>query len=411
MTLSVVHFSTADNTGGSGRSAYRIHTGLRRLGHQSHMLVGTKDTSDKDIETTHGGGIGRIMDRLAEETTRRLGLQYQYYPSSARILRHPWVTGATIIQLYNSHGGYFSHRLLPALSRIAPIVWRLSDMWPITGHCAYAGSCENWRDGCSPCPDLASYPPLPQDFAGFLWRQKKRLYARSAPTIVAPSSWIEGIAKQSPLFAGCAVHRIPNGLDLSIFRPMDRQAACTILNIDPSKPTLLFSAHVVDDNPRKGSGQLIEALNRLGPLDNVQILLAGIGGENWHGKVPQTVIPLGFLGDDRLIAAANCAADVVLVPSAVENLPNSIIEAMACGRPVVAYDAGGIRDAVVPGDTGLLVPVGNTELLANAIQTIIETVEDRTRMGMNALTAAQQNYDAEVQAKRFESLYQSLARS
>lgn len=408
MTLSVVHFSTADNEGGSGRSAYRIHDGLRRLGHKSHMLVGTKFTNDADVDTVHGGGLGRLTDRVAEEATRRLGLQYLYYPSSRRLLGHPWVVKADIVQLYNTHGGYFSHRLLPALAGRAPVVWRLSDMWSITGHCAYSGACENWRTGCSPCPDLASYPPLPVDVAGMLWRLKKRLYRNSRLTIVAPSSWAERIARESPLFEGCSVHRIPNGLDQMVFRPIEREAACAVLGIDPSRRTILFSAHVVDDNPRKGTGQLIEALNRLGARDDVQILLAGIGGENWRGKVPQHVVPLGFLRDDRLIAAANAAAHVVVAPSVAENLPNSILEAMSCGKPVVAFDAGGIRDAVQSDETGILVPASDVSALAEAVGRLIDDDNTLARMGAAALAVARRDYDGQVQARRFESLYLSL---
>lgn len=406
--LSVLHFSTADNEGGSGRSAYRVHLGLRRLGHVSRMLVGQKGTDDSDVALINGGGWGRLRDRLAEEATRRLGLQYWFYPSAARLTRHPWVRQAQVFQLYNTHGGYFSHRVLPALSRLGPVVWRLSDLWPMTGHCAYPGSCQGWLNGCAPCPDLASYPPLPFDTAGLLWRTKQSLYARSRITVVAPSSWTEQAARQSPLFAGCAVHRIPNGLDLDVFRPIDRQAAAAVLGIDASRTGILFSANVVDDNPRKGSGLLMEALNRLGPRDDVQILLAGIGGERWQGKVPQPVVPLGYLRDDRLIAAANAVADVVAAPSVAENLPNSILEAMACGKPVVAFDAGGIGDAVRHDHTGLLTANGDAAALAAALAALLDDAERRRRLGQAALEHIRDQFDSRRQAQSFADLYSAL---
>ena len=131
MTLSIVHFSTADGEGGSARSAHRIHSALRRRGHRSRMLVKYRVLEDEDVDTVAG-----------------------------------------------------SDRLLPRLGRRAPIVWRLSDMWPMTGHCAYAGSCERWQAGCGRCPDLASYPAIGLDTTGFLWRQKRRLY-RNVPITVA----------------------------------------------------------------------------------------------------------------------------------------------------------------------------------------------------------------------------------
>ena len=408
--LRIVHFSTAENEGGSGRAAYRIHTGLRRLGHVSRMLVGNRTSTDPDVDTVHGGGFRRLQDRLAEEATRRVGLQYLYYPSARRLLSHPWVREAEIIQLYNTHGGYFSHRILPRLSQNAQVVWRLSDMWPVTGHCAYAGACTRWKTGCGKCPDLGSYPALPVDATSLLWRIKKNAYRRTRLTVVAPSRWTETIARESPLFGGARIERIPNGLDLAVFHPIPREHACAVLGVDPSRKSILFSAQIVDDNPRKGSDMLIAALNIMGPRDDIQVLLAGHGGEKWRDQVPQRVVPLGYLSDDRLIAAANAAADVVAVPSSVENFPNTVIEAMACGTPTVAFDAGGIREAVIEGETGLLVKRGDRQGLADALGRIVGDAEMASKLGAAALAHARREFDADIQTRRFETLYRSLAR-
>jgi len=403
-----VHFSTADREGGSARSAYRIHDGLRRRGHRSRMLVGHKVTDDPDVATVSGGGLARRLDDYANCTTARFGLQYQWIPSSRRLLRHHWLKAPDVIQLYNTHGGYFTHRLLPDLARRAPIVWRLSDMWPVTGHCAYAGPCERWRDGCGQCPDLETYPPIGRDTTAWLWRQKQRLYRAAHLTVVAPSSWTEAIARAAPVFAGAAVHRIPNGLDQTVFRPLDRAAARAVLDIPRAGTAILFAAHVVSDNARKGTALLEEALHRLGPCPDLLLLVAGVGSERWADRVPQTVVPLGYLQDDRLLAAANAAADFVVVPSAVENLPNSVIEAFSCGRPAVAFDTGGIRDAVRDGETGLLVQAGDTAALADGMARLIEDESLRRAMGERALDLARREYSAEVQAARFEELYLSL---
>jgi glycosyltransferase involved in cell wall biosynthesis len=408
MTMSIVHFSTADGEGGSARSAHRIHSHLRRRGHQSRMLVKYKVLEDGDIDTVSGGRSLQFADRVAEGVTRRLGLQYQFMPSSRRLLRHPWLDKPDVIQLYNTHGGYFSHRLLPRLGRRAPIVWRLSDMWPMTGHCAYAGSCERWQRGCGCCPDLATYPAIGLDTTAFLWRQKRRLYGKTRLTVVAPSSWIEGVARKSPLFAGAAVHRIPNGLDLATFRPHDRDAARDILGVPKDRKVVLFAPHVASQNPRKGTDFLEAALRALGPRDDFILLLAGVGAQQWIGQVPQRVLPLGYLRDDRLISLANAAADCVVVPSAAENLPNGVIEAFACGRPVVAFDAGGLRDAVRSGETGILVPAGDTSGLAAAIDRLLGDDELRQRCGQGALDWARRECSADLEATRFEKLYADL---
>jgi glycosyltransferase involved in cell wall biosynthesis len=332
-------------------------------------------------------------------------------PSSRRLLRHAWLQAPDIIQLYNTHGGYFAHRLLPALRRRAPIIWRLSDMWPVTGHCAYAGSCDRWQRGCGRCPDLAAYPMIGLDTTAFLWRQKLRLYRKTRLTVVAPSSWIAGVARKSPLFSNAAVHHIPNGLDLTAFRPLDRNAAREFLGVPREQKVLLFAPHWASQNPRKGTDLLDAAMRSLGPRDDVVLLVAGVGGQQWIGKVPQRVIALGYLRDDRLIAMANAAADCVVVPSSVENLPNGVIEAFACGRPIVAFDAGGIKDAVRTGENGILVPAGDADAFAKAIDRLLGDDELRGRCSHDALETAQREYSAELEATRFEKLYAEVRAS
>jgi glycosyltransferase involved in cell wall biosynthesis len=409
MTMSIVHFSTADGEGGSARSAHRIHSALRRRGHSSRMLVKYRVLEDEDIDTVAGAGrLLGLADRLIEGVTRRLGLQYQFVPSSGRLLGHPWVARPDVIQLYNTHGGYFSHRLLPRLGRRAPIVWRLSDMWPVTGHCAYAGGCERWQTGCGRCPDLASYPAIGLDTTALLWRQKRRLYRKVPMTVVAPSSWIEGVARKSPLFAGAPVHRIPNGLDLGTFRPLDRRAARDFLGVPQDKKAVLFAPHVATDNPRKGSDLLEAALRGLGVREDVVLLVAGVGARQWVSRVPQRVIALGYLRDDRLLVLANAAADCVVIPSAVENLPNGVIEAFACGRAVVACDAGSLKEAVRSGETGILVAPGDAAALGRALDHLLGDDELRRRCGENALAFARRECSADLEAARFEKLYAEI---
>src|SRR5437870_3463816 len=128
------------------------------------------------------------------------------------------------------------------LSRRRPLVWRLSDMWGLTGHVAYSYDCDRWRHGCGSCPYLDEYPALRRDRTALLWRWKRRVYAWSRVTLVAPSSWIERVAGESPLLGRFPVRRIPNGTDLETFRPRDRRAAKRDLGLDPERPLLLFSS-------------------------------------------------------------------------------------------------------------------------------------------------------------------------
>lgn len=406
--MNIVHFSTSDSQGGSAHSARRIHDGLRRLGHKSHMLVGFRDGDDPDVDTVHGGGMRRIADRLTEEVTRRFGLQYLWYPSGRHVLNHQWIASADAIQIYNTHGGYFSHTLLPALSRKAAIVWRLSDMWALTGHCAYAGSCNRWRTGCGTCPDLTAYPPLSMDTTRMLWRHKKRAYEEARPTVVAPSKWIENIAKESPLFSGCAIHYIPNGVESQNFRQTPQPDARRKLRLPLNRPMVLFCAHGLDDNQRKGSSDAIAACNLLDGRADFDLLLAGAGGESWRNRIPQKIHTLGYLSDDALLAAAYAAADVTLAPSTVENLPNTILESMACGTPVVAYDSGGIADAVHHRETGWLAPTSEPHGLSEGLVWLLTNESERRRLSDNGLRLISETFSAEREARAFADLYASL---
>jgi glycosyltransferase involved in cell wall biosynthesis len=278
----------------------------------------------------------------------------------------------------------------------------------MTGHCAYAGSCERWQIGCGQCPDLGSYPPIGLDTTALLWHQKQRLYRNVPITVVAPSSWIEGAIGKSPLFARAQVRRIPNGLDLGIFRPLDHDAAREFLGLPKDRKAVLFAPHWAKQNPRKGLDLLEAALRSLGPRDDFVLLVAGVGAQQWVGRVPQRVIALGYLRDDRLIAMVNASADCVAIPSSVENLPNGVFEAFACARPVVAFDAGGLNDAVRSGETGLLVPPGDAGAFGRAIDRLLGDDALRLRCGQQALSWAQRECSAELEAARFEKLYDEL---
>ena len=270
----VLHISQSDALGGSGRSAYRLHSTLRKHGTTSRMLVGQRRTTDPDVRPLKRNIAWRAGDRIAGTIADSFDLQYVFYPSSFGVASDPWFRDADVVQLYNTHGSYFSHTALPFLSRLRPVVWRLSDMWAFTGHVAYSYDCERWRHGCGSCPYLGEYPALSRDTTAALWRWKNAVYKRSKLTIVAPSRWIERLASREPAALALSDRAHPER-----HRPRALPSACpreearARLGLPQEGPVVLFSAPDVSDR-RKGGALLNDALERLNGLP-FRLLVAG----------------------------------------------------------------------------------------------------------------------------------------
>ncbi|HEX3866634.1 MAG TPA: glycosyltransferase family 4 protein [Gemmatimonadaceae bacterium] len=406
--LDIVHFCTGDIVGGAARCAYRVHTGVRSLGHRSRMLVSRKYSTDADVDVVHGGEIERVANIVADKVERRLGYEYQFVPSTRRMLRHPWAQHPSVFQLFNTHGGYFATSALARLSARAPLVWWLADMWPLTGHCIYSGACMRWQTGCGSCPDLSIHPSLGRDRTAKLFQRKKVIYAECDLTIVAPSTWMQRVAQESPLLGRFSIRHIPNGLDVNVFRPIDRRAARARFDLPPTVPVILFAAHVLDENPRKGAPMLVEALNRAELPPGTTLVLMGQGSGDWRSHVRIGTRVLGNLTDDETLAMAYSAADVFVAPSMSDNLPSTVLESMACGVPAVAFDAGGIGDAVRHDRTGYLARHMDVDDLARGLTMLLRDDDRRRAYGAASRATMEREFALHLQSVRFVDLYSEL---
>lgn len=409
--MNILHLSTEYNLGGSGRAAYRIHSSLLRRGHTSRMLV-----SGLVYGVPEAGPIWRSLpwragDWFARSLTEALSLQYLFLPSSWALLRHPWFRTADVVQLYNTHGGYFSHSVIGVASRRKPFVWRLSDMWPLTGHCCYSYECDRWKTGCGTCPLLSDEPALRKDRTALLWRAKQRIYAGANVTLVAPSRWIAGIAAQSPLVKHWPVEVIPNGLNLTVFRPVRKAAAREVLGLPQDEAVILFSS-VETKAYRKGGTFVTEAVHALKGKTRTpfRLLVVGNRASEWERALDVPVTTINAVKDDHLLATLYSAADVFLHPALADNLPNGVLESLACGTPVVAFDVGGVGEAVRPMETGYLARDKDAQDLAAGLQRLLDDDDLRRRLGIRCRAVAEAEYDMELQTQRFEALYQRVLR-
>ena len=414
----VVHVSTTDGAGGAARAARRLHDGLVELGWDSRNAAGARLVGAErsvGLATTARAATAPV-DRVLRAAVGFVGERRFPYPGARAFDRSDLFRSADVINLHNLHGGYFDYAVLPRWTASKPVVWTLHDMWALTGHCAYSFECERWVTGCHDCPmwhewrERDEIPRTPWDNSRAEWRRKRRTYERSRFAVVAPSRWLADLAERSIVARsnGSSVHHIPYGLDLAAYQPMDRAGARASLALDPEAPIVLFSAASIV-NGRKGIADLAAAVQALrADYPALRLITMGSAGRLPPGLDDLTVA-LGDVTDSARQRAAYAAADAVALPSRADNQPLVMLEALACGVPVVAADVGGIPETVRDGETGLLTPPADPPALARTLALVLGDAELGARLGGAGREHAEREHDLARQAARYGDLYRELA--
>ncbi|MCG8470200.1 MAG: glycosyltransferase family 4 protein [Gemmatimonadetes bacterium] len=421
-SFGVLHVSTDDVAGGAGRCAYFVHGRLRQFGVDSRMLVGRKQSDDpfvrplSEIENPRAGIVtkarrfaGRRVRRL-RSSAQRAGTEPFSDGRSQRDIQWTGIQarfGCSLVHLHRVEGMLDYGRFFRNLPSDLPIAWTLHDMNAFTGGCPYDFGCGRYRDRCGACPQIDS--STEEDASRRTWSRKRRLFARMDPDrlhLVAPSGWMAHQARHSSLFGErFRVSVIPNGVDTDAFAPRDTAGARSILGIPVDARVILFVSPSLA-NRRKGGAPLLEALGRVRlQLPDAQLLTLGKGN---LGKSDLPHTPIGYTSDQRLLSVVYSAADVLVVPSLQDNLPTTVIEAMACGVPTVGFDVGGVPEMVRPGHTGALAPAGDAEALAEEILELLATPTRATRMGPECRADAVRRFSLDLQARRYSDLYAEL---
>lgn len=417
--MRVTLISASDNDRGASRSAYRLHLGLRRLGLQSKMFVRGKVTGDPDVlryqptkrlfsglarnwrryrlnrsMTPYEGKLPREHTFFTDDRTSFLADPLEQIPD-ADVLHLHWVAE------FLDYSEFFAW-----LPKAKPFVWTLHDMANLTGGCCYDLGCGKFAQSCGQCPQLGSR--VEKDLSREVWTRKKREYTGLDPgrvRIVTPSRWLAREVGRSPLLGRFPCCVIPYGLDLETFQPRDRRVARELFGVPAEAKVLLFMADKVTDF-RKGYHLFEQALQGVSP-DEMFVICAG--GEAPPGIQRFRHAVVDGIANDRVLSFVYSAADVFVAPSLADNLPNTVLEAIACGVPVVAFDAGGVPDLVRPRETGTLVETGDATELRNAILQLLHDSRQRMEMAANCRRIAVQEYELTIQAQRYKDVYEDLA--
>jgi glycosyltransferase involved in cell wall biosynthesis len=412
--LNVLHLSTSDIEGGAARAAYRLHQGLLGFGVRSQMHVQCKCGNDP-LVTGSDTRLGRFAAKLfylvdslpVILSRRRRGATFSPAIFPDRLARHTTRIAPDIVHLHWIAGGFMKIETLSQFDK--PIVWTLHDMWPFTGGCHFAGECSRYSGSCGCCPELDS--SVESDLSRRIWRRKAQAWRDLPLAILTPSRWMAECATASSLFLKADIRVIPNGIDTTLFHPLNRLTARKILGLPQNKRLILFGAMSPTADPRKGFQHLLSAVKDLaksGWGENTELLVYGANKPQNKPDFGMNASYMGHVSDEKTMVLLNAAADVCVAPSIQDNLPNTVMEALACGTPVVAFRIGGLLDMIDHGETGWLAHPFDHRDLAKGIVHVIEDAARREVMGRLAREKVIRDYAESIVARRHMDLYEEL---
>ena len=369
--MKIVLLSTSDISGGAAIAASRMAVALRNQGHEVNQLVVFKKSNDPFVEAI--GGESWFSERLrdaqylfTQKCLVKAGYQLSFNPWKGHdVSKHPLVVSADVIQLHWINHGFMGMRELRALFALKkPVFWHMHDYWAFTGGCHYPGTCRKFETGCGLCP--AMIQPGSADATALQLEAKKELYLLNKPTLVGASLWLTNEAKASALAQFAHITHVPNPIDRSFYALRGPEDLRKQHGIGKDVKVILFAAMNTAD-PRKGFRELVEALTYLNQKTALNIRLLVAGKVALPTQLPYVATFLGTLNAEQMRSAYQ-AADLFVIPSLEENLPNTILESLASGTPVVGFKAGGIPEMVLEGKSGYLANTGNALELGFAIE-------------------------------------------
>jgi glycosyltransferase involved in cell wall biosynthesis len=399
--LRICHIST-NQGGGAGIAAIRLHDGLLAQGLDSHFIcvyprnkhkhvhVAQPLTKSKWKKVLQKARLYHTPAQAEQRKVQQIGGKYEIFSapiSDFRPENHPILQDADIIHLhwianFINYPSFFNKVK-------KPIVWTLHDMNPFMGGFHYNGDLERnshnkelqYLDNC--------------------YREIKRdaLAQNRSLRIITPSKWLYQESKHSAITANYLHSHIPYGLDTNLFKRFPKNMGREVFNLHPDKKMILFVSENVA-NIRKGFDLLIAAMEKISNKNDFIIVAVGEVDDTAY-SLPN-LHTIGSIHDERLLPLLYSTADAFLIPSREDNFPNVVIEALACGTPVIGFPIGGITDAVIDGFNGILCDDVSASALSKAIEKFLDTPSfDHRKIAADCVN----KYALHIQAKKYMELY------
>lgn len=414
--MRVLIINTSEKSGGAAVAAKRLVDALNNNGVKAKMLTRDKQTDDITVVELKQG-FRQQWHFLWERWCIFCHLHFQrkhlfdvdiansgYDVTALREFKE-----ADVIHLHWINQGMLSlSGIRKILQSGKPVVWTMHDMWPATAICHLTFDCRKYRNGCRQCRYMPTGIHL-VDLARRIWQRKQNLLKGHSISFVACSRWLAGEAKQSMLLSGQQITAIPNPIDTRFFAPAHNKADARLrAQLPADKRIILFIAQRAT-NPYKGMDYLIDACQQLAeqhPAMCRETCVAILGGhaEDFEGRLPFQAIPLGYVNDERRMVDIYNSADAFVLPSLSENLPNTIMEAMACGVPCVGFNVGGIPEMIDHQRNGYVAKYRDAADLATGMYWVLYEA-DHQKLAADAVRKVSLNYSQQAVSLKYIEVY------
>lgn len=416
--MRVLIINTTERQGGPAIAAYRLTEALKNNGIKAKMLVRRKSTDQLTTVLAERSIVNRLM-MLWEKVLVALHTHFRRNRIYAIDLGHsggdvtelPEFKQADVIHLHWVNEGMLS---ISSIEKIIasgkPIVWTLHDMWPFTGVCHYAHECDHYTEHCHECPQLASRNY--RDVSYRVFERKAQLLRGAHICFIACSNWLGNMASNSSLLHGKKIECVPNAININLFRPRNKRMARESFGLPIDKRLILFSSHMLSDE-RKGFHYLKEAVIRLAAehpewVGQLGIVIVGKDMDPaMCNDIPLDVYPLNYIADEKVMVDVYNAVDLYAIPSLQDNLPNTVVEAMACGVPCIGFNVGGIPEMIDHLHNGYVAHYKNVDDLANGIHWLL-TEGEYDILSREAARKAASTYGENSVAMKYIGIYNRM---
>lgn len=457
--LCILQITAGFGAGGASKVASNLFLSYRTRGHRSWLMVSSKKLHDPNVliipDDEYRRGVwtrawislgfflSKYLNRIRGAERARNFLAYYIgqprrwievyrgredfdYPSSRHLFSF-LSEKPDILHCHNLHGGYFDLAALINLSQQVPVVLTLHDAWLLSGHCSHSFECERWKIGCGHCPDLSIYPAIKRDATSYNWQRKKQIFAKCKLYIACPSQWLMQKVNESILAQAMIDARIiPNGIDLSIFHPENKKKVRKELNIPEDANILIISGWGINKIIWRDYETIQAAVKKIASLKNSSRAEFICLGEDAQEKkiVNSRVRFVPYTKDQKTVAKYYQAADIYLHATKADTFPNAVIEALACGTPVVAVSVGGIPEQInglkmgggdlasdklnthnPEGATGILVPSRDAAAMARAASALLSSSDLCAKLSWNAIRETRRRFDLNRQVDDYLDWY------